>query len=190
MFVNPLKPFSAKVRLPGDKSISHRLVLTSLLLSGNIEITNLSACQDLLTSLEIVQKLGIHIEKRGEDDFLISAPQKKIPTKINTLNCGNSGTTARLLCGILAGQNGKFDLYGDDSLSKRPMKRVLSPLLMMKANIKNTEGTDHLPISIIGSKHLQSIDFSLPVSSAQLKSAIIYAGIQAQGTTKIIEPVK
>ncbi len=190
MIISPLSPFSAKINLPGDKSISHRLVLASLLVKGKIEITNLSNCQDVLTSLEIVKSLGVKVKFVTQNHIELTSHNLDNPAETKILNCQNSGTTARLLCGILSGIEGNFELHGDQSLSQRPMKRVVTPLRSMGANISCISDQDKLPIRIVGTKNLTGIEYCLPIPSAQLKSSLIFAGLKANGTTKIIEPVK
>ena len=142
---NPIKTLT----FPGDKSISHRLVLLSLLISKTLVITNLSSSKDVQTSLDIVKKLGVEVRCSDDGKTVVLSPLKRkdFGEEEIILDCGNSGTTARLLCGILANLKGRFKLIGDESLSKRPMERVVRPLAdLMRVNIRSTDG--HLPIYI------------------------------------------
>ncbi|MGC8602987.1 MAG: 3-phosphoshikimate 1-carboxyvinyltransferase [Desulfomonilaceae bacterium] len=173
-------------RPPGDKSISHRIALLSLLAKGECVVSNYSTAQDCITSIHAVNALGGRAVFSGED-LMLSANGSLLKGSVD-VDCGNSGTTMRLLMGILAGASGRFILWGDDSLLKRPMERVAQPLRFMGANISCApNGTP--PVTIDGSK-LRGIDYRLPVASAQLKSAVLIAGIQAEGLTRIAEPVK
>lgn len=172
---------------PGDKSIAHRLVLVSLLLNKEISISNLPSGEDVLTSLSIVKKLGVKVEWLSEDSVLL----RKEPLNDEfheILDCRNSGTTARLLCGILANLNGHFKLVGDESLSKRPMERVVRPLAdLMGIDIVSTD--EHLPVFISGKGHSKAVRFYNVTGSAQVKSAVLFAGIAARGETIVIEDI-
>ncbi len=188
MFLEPARQIAGSLSFPGDKSISHRLVLISLLLDGSLELANLSDCVDVATSLRLVEKLGIDVQR--EDKTIRLLNQCRIttePAMPAELYCGNSGTTARLLAGILAGQPGKYLLTGDASLSRRPMLRVVEPLRQMGAKIECSDsGT--LPVRISGRQPLASAAFCNRHSSAQVKSALLFAGMQASGSTIIEEP--
>ncbi len=177
---------SGTFKPPGDKSISHRIALLSLLAKGECVVSNYSTAQDCMTSVHAVNALGGGAVFSGED--LNLSANGRILTDSVDVDCGNSGTTMRLLMGVLAGASGRFILWGDDSLMKRPMERVAKPLRSMGANIFCApNGTP--PVTIDGSK-LCGIDYRLPVASAQLKSAVLIAGVQAEGLTRIAEPVK
>jgi 3-phosphoshikimate 1-carboxyvinyltransferase len=177
---------SGTFKPPGDKSISHRIALLSLLAKGECVVSNYSTAQDCMTSVHAVNALGGGVVFSGGD--LNLSANGRILTDSADVDCGNSGTTMRLLMGVLAGASGRFILWGDDSLMKRPMERVAKPLRRMGANISCAQnGTP--PVTIDGSK-LCGIDYRLPVASAQLKSAVLIAGIQAEGLTRIAEPVK
>ena len=169
--------------VPGDKSISHRVALMSLLAEGQSRVSNLSLAEDVRSSLNAVRSLGIGVHDDG-DEVVITGSLGQTHDRVE-VDCGNSGTTMRLLMGILAGLKGTFLLDGDDSLRRRPMERVALPLRLMGANVNCTN--DKCPIEIIGTE-LSGIEYTLPVASAQLKSAILLAGIQASGTTVVIEP--
>ena len=177
---------SGTFKPPGDKSISHRIALLSLLAEGECVVSNYSTAQDCMTSVGAVNALGGGAVFSGES-LRLSANGRTLKDSVD-VDCGNSGTTMRLLMGVLAGASGRFILRGDDSLMKRPMERVAKPLRSMGANILCTpNGTP--PVAIDGSK-LCGIDYRLPVASAQLKSAVLIAGVQAEGLTRITEPVK
>nr|WP_319775893.1 3-phosphoshikimate 1-carboxyvinyltransferase [uncultured Sphaerochaeta sp.] len=167
---------------PGDKSISHRIALVSLLGRGSTRVTNLAGGEDVRSSLGAVQRLGVRVVDRPEG-IQISGIAGRTESKA-VIDCGNSGTTTRLLMGILAGRDGVFILDGDASLRKRPMERVAAPLGQMGAVVNCTEGK--CPVTVHGG-HLAGIDYHPPVASAQLKSAVLLAGIQAQGRTTVHE---
>jgi 3-phosphoshikimate 1-carboxyvinyltransferase len=170
---------------PGDKSISHRLALMSLLASGETKLTNFSPCADVRSSLNAVSLLGSEVRWEAAGKLVIrGAEGRTVPEA--AIDCGNSGTTMRLLMGVLAGRTGEFVLDGDESLRKRPMERVAVPLRIMGAEIETHGGK--CPITVRGG-NLRGIDYELPVASAQLKSAVLLAGIQAQGSTSVKEPV-
>ena len=183
---NPIKTLT----FPGDKSISHRLVLLALLINMPLRITNLSSSKDVQTSLEIVKKLGVEVSYLDERKTAVLSPLKRkdFGEEEIILDCGNSGTTARLLCGILANLKGRFKLIGDESLSKRPMERVVRPLAdLMGVNIRSTEG--HLPIYIDVNGKTKAADFFNKTGSAQVKSAVLFAGLAAEGETLVREQV-
>ncbi|GAB4279480.1 MAG: 3-phosphoshikimate 1-carboxyvinyltransferase [Candidatus Rifleibacteriota bacterium] len=184
-FIPKGKPCHGIISLRGDKSVSHRLVLFSLLHNGEFTLENLSQCEDVKTSIEICRKLGCEISENRNGILTIKGAAKNFAHGRYELFCGNSGTTARLLCGLLAGCNGTFRLSGDSSLSKRPMVRVLKPLIQMGAEFEYKN--DGLPITIFGKKKLNHISYSLPVASAQLKSALLLAACSAEGKTSIFE---
>ncbi len=187
MFRNNKTESAKELTFPGDKSIAHRLVLISLILNKKIKIKNLPQGQDVLTSLEIIKQLGCKVTNENQvvviDGTHIPAYSSPI-----TLNCRNSGTTARLLCGILANLKGSFRLIGDESLSRRPMTRVVKPLSeMMNIGITSTNG--YLPILISATGTSKPIKFNNITGSAQVKSAILFAGIAADGITEVTETI-
>lgn len=167
---------------PGDKSISHRLGLFALLAEDACSVENFSPCQDCASTLASVSKLGVGVTRQGNQIDLTGAAGRLVPGEVD---CGNSGTTMRLLIGILAGRPGEFRLIGDESLSRRPMQRVADPLNAMGAQVSCKNGKP--PVSITGSK-LRGTEHKLPVASAQLKSALLLAGLQAEGETRVMEP--
>jgi len=177
------KKLSGCIEIPPDKSISHRAVIFSSLAKGKSIIKNFSYAQDPQTSLQICKNLGINIEQKSND--LIITSDGILNPYSKELNCSNSGTTMRLFSGILAGQNFDSVLTGDESLSKRPMKRIIEPLSLMGASIKSDNF--HAPLEIKKSK-LQAIKYSSPIASAQVKSCVLLAGLFAQGQTEYTEP--
>ncbi len=184
MQIDPAGGFSGQLRLPGDKSITHRLVLISLLLNGSLEIGNPAGGEDVLTSLQIVEQLGVKSE-RCENRLLLSNTDSN-PGGTHEIYCGNSGTTARLLAAILAGRAGCYRLTGDISLSRRPMRRIVEPLRLMGADIV-CENSDSLPIFITGRQELMPLNFENLLGSAQVKSAVLLAGMHARGETTVHE---
>ena len=175
-------PLQGTLNLPGDKSLSHRAALLSLFVEDEVRLANFGTGTDCETTLACVAQLGKRIEREGSEVILSGGA----PEKSAELDCGNSGTTARLLMGMLAGKNGKWILRGDASLSKRPMERVAEPLRRMGARIELTDGC--LPAKIEGGE-LSGITYDSPVASAQVKSAVLLAGLRAEGVTHYREPV-
>ena len=178
------KPLNGEITIPADKSISHRAVIFSSLAKGKSVIRNFSDGQDPLTTLKIFNQLGVESEI-NENEIVIKS-NGILKQSIAPLDCGNSGTTMRLVSGILAGQNFNSVLIGDDSLSKRPMKRIIEPLTQMGAIIKSNEFK--APLEITG-QDLHSIDYSSQIASAQVKSCILLAGLGVNdGITSVTEP--
>lgn len=173
-----------QISLPGDKSISHRALLLASLSDKDCTIKNISSGEDIISSMDCLNHCGIKIEIENQ---AILVHGDKLKHALLPLNCGNSGTSARLLSGLLAGQKISASLIGDSSLSNRPMNRVINPLVKMGADITSLDGL--LPIHI-SPANLNAISYTLPVASAQVKSAILFAGLGADGQTSIIEPVK
>lgn len=172
------------ITIPSDKSISHRAVILSSLAKGTSVIKNFSKGKDPLSSLEVCKALGIYAEFKDNNElYITSSGRLTLPS--NDLYCGNSGTTMRLLAGILAGQSFNSTLTGDESLSKRPMKRIITPLSLMGAKIKSDNDT--APLYIQG-QNLRGITYTTPIASAQVKSSILLAGLFANGTTVVTEP--
>ncbi len=168
---------------PADKSITHRAMILSSIGTNESLLYNLLDSEDTRKTLLIFKKLGIEFE--GNFNKLIVRPKQFLPNKYN-LNASNSGTTARLVAGVLSSLNGQYRLTGDQSLKKRPMKRVIEPLKLMGACIKSENNDNLLPLIIEG-RPLKSIDYKIPVASAQVKSSIILAALNAKGVTKIEE---
>ncbi|NCB40570.1 MAG: 3-phosphoshikimate 1-carboxyvinyltransferase, partial [Erysipelotrichia bacterium] len=189
MQIFPAATVGGEIEFRGDKSISHRLVLSSLLLDGVFVLKNLSDCRDVETSIAAVETLGVNILRNaGSACLRATLPFSPLIDRQQTIDCGNSGTTARLLAGILCGRPGRFELTGDASLSNRPMQRIITPLRQMGADIY-AENTKTLPILIRGKNLLQPLSFVNSLASAQVKSAILFAALYAKGTTIISEPV-
>lgn len=175
---------SGEIVIPADKSISHRAVMFSSLAKGVSRIENFSKGADCLSTLGIFKSLGVKAEFKNEKTLIIDSKDGLVAPKSN-LDCGNSGTTMRLMSGILAGQSFNSVLVGDESLSKRPMGRVIKPLELMGAEIISQDGK--APLKIIG-KDLVGIDYISELASAQVKSCILLAGLHAQGKTCFTEP--
>lgn len=174
--------------LPGDKSISHRAVIIASLSEGVSTITHFSESDDCLATVAILQQLGVKIEHPSPGRLIVHGTGGNLTTPTKPLDCGNSGTTMRLLAGVLASQLFPCKLIGDASLSNRPMQRVVEPLTMMGADICAT-GNKKTPPLFIEGKSLRGIDYELPIASAQVKSALLFAALFAKGTTSIIEPI-
>lgn len=172
-----------EITIPADKSISHRAVIFSSLAKGKSIIRNFSTGQDPHSTLNIFKQLGVQIEEKNNEIIINS--RGKLNNLDTILDCGNSGTTMRLLAGVLAGQNFNSTLIGDASLSKRPMKRIIEPLSLMGASITSKEGKS--PLNIYGTE-LHPINYNSKIASAQVKSCILLAGLQTQGKTTITEP--
>lgn len=173
-----------EITIPADKSISHRAVMFSSLASGTSVIENFSKGEDCLSTLEIFKNLGVEVEYKDQKTLLVKSTGTLYEPK-KDLYCGNSGTTMRLMSGIFAGQNFNSVLTGDESLSKRPMKRVIEPLTLMGAKIISNNGC--APLKIYGAR-LKGIDCVSELSSAQVKSCVLLAGLYATGKTSFTEP--
>ena len=187
--VTPAKnPLKGNFKVPPDKSISHRAAMFASLVQEPVLISNFSLGADCMSTLKVLESLGVQVDFQSKNSLIISNKGGfKVPT--NILDAGNSGTTIRLMAGILAGQDFNSVLTGDESLRKRPMARIINPLKEMGANIKAEANDTKAPISIYGSK-LHSINYNSPVASAQVKSCILLAGLHAEGITSINEPEK
>jgi 3-phosphoshikimate 1-carboxyvinyltransferase len=183
MKLNPARQISGRLRLPGDKSISHRAALIAALASSSTEIANFSTARDCASTVACLRELGISIEQTNHK--LIFAGGEKLVSPQRPLDCGNSGSTLRILTGVLAGHDLTAELIGDESLSSRPMRRIVEPLELMGAKIESTDG--RAPLRVNGSARLTPITYKLPVASAQVKSAILFAGLNAAGRTTVIE---
>ncbi len=184
--VNKIKSLKGTIEIPADKSITHRAFMFSALTKGKCKIYNYSKGADCTSSLNIIKQLGCEINIISDKELIIDASQALKPSN-TPLDCGNSGTTTRLMSGILAGQNFSSSLIGDESLSKRPMKRIITPLELMGAEFIHNDYK--LPIEIKGN-HLSGINYISPLASAQVKSSILLAGINADGLTSFTEPYK
>lgn len=172
------------IKIPADKSISHRSVMFTSLAKGKSLIKNFSKGEDPHSTLRIFKQLGVEAEFLDEKTLTINS-KGTLHKPQDNLDCGNSGTTMRLMSGILATQNFTSTMIGDESLSKRPMRRVIEPLSLMGANIQSTDG--HAPLIITGS-NLQPINYTSKLASAQVKSCILLAGLNTEGLTSVTEP--
>ena len=178
----------AEMTVPGDKSISHRAIMFAALANGRAEITGFLPGEDCLSTMKAFQQLGIPIERTDETTVIIEGKRGHFTAPSGDIDCGNSGTTMRLMCGILAAQPFRSRLTGDASLSKRPMKRIIDPLTQMGAKITAEGEKGSAPLVIEGGP-LKGIEYTSPVASAQVKSAVLLAGLFAKGTTTVTEPV-
>ena len=182
MVIQKIKKAVGQIKVPGDKSISHRAVMLGSLANGVTEISGFLKGADCLSTIDCFRKMGIDIDINGENVTVHGNGLRGLKKPDEMLYTGNSGTTTRLLCGILASQNFDTSITGDASIQKRPMGRVVQPLSMMGAKIEN----EYCPLYITGTK-LHGIDYKMPVASAQVKTAIILAGLYADGETVIHE---
>jgi 3-phosphoshikimate 1-carboxyvinyltransferase len=183
--IHPVKHVGGRVRVPGDKSISHRAALLSVLARDSVTIHNFGSGADCQTTLAAVRQLGVSVS--DESDRLVLTPPEKLDRNTPlTIDCGNSGTTVRLLAGLASGAGLRLTLTGDPSLSQRPMKRIIDPLAEMGACITGDDG--HLPLTI-DRGDLSPFEYRLPVPSAQVKSALLLAGLAAGCSVKIQEEV-
>lgn len=182
MVIRKISKASGTIKVPGDKSISHRAVILGALAGGSTEITGFLQGADCLSTIDCFRNMGIDIDVNGENVTVHGNGLNGLKAPEQMLYTGNSGTTTRLLCGILSGQTFDSSITGDASIQKRPMKRVTEPLSLMGAKIKN----DYCPLYIQGSS-LHGINYTMPVASAQVKTAIILASLYADGETVIHE---
>ncbi len=187
MRVEPVHRLVGHMAVPGDKSISHRSVLIGALCDGETRIRGFGRSADTEATIGAVRALGIDVEELDEDTLRVAGKGLRgLVAPTGPIDCGNAGTLVRLLAGILAGQHGQqFELTGDASLSARPMKRVTEPLGRMGADVQTDDG--HLPMAI-AARPLHGIAYELPVASAQVKSAVLLAGLYADGETTVVEP--
>lgn len=177
-------PLNGEITIPSDKSISHRAIILGSLTNGKIKISNFSKGKDPISTLEIFKNLGLEVSF-VDDKTLIINSKNGLSAPSSPLDCGNSGTTMRLMTGLLSGQKFNSELFGDVSLSRRPMKRIIEPLTLMGAKIESNE--NRAPLKIKGSK-LNGITYESKIASAQVKSSILLAGFNSIGETKVIEP--
>lgn len=182
--VNALR---GEVTIPGDKSISHRAVMFGSLAEGITEVTNFLQGADCLSTIEAFRKMGIEIENTPEKILIHGKGLHGLQAPASVLDMGNSGTTTRLISGILAGQSFESTLTGDASIQKRPMRRIMEPLSLMGAAIESIHGNDCAPLHITG-RPLHAVHYHSKVASAQVKSAVLLAGLYADGVTRVTEP--
>ncbi|HVM31937.1 MAG TPA: 3-phosphoshikimate 1-carboxyvinyltransferase [bacterium] len=187
LIVSPAQALHGTVEVPGDKSVSHRSIMMGALASGETQVQNFLASADCLSTLEIFKKMGVKIRRQGDRLWIQGRGLNGLTAPKGLLNAGNSGTTARILMGLLSGQAFTSRLTGDKYLRRRPMKRVVAPLALMGARISGSPNADRLPLTISPRK-LKGITYDLPIASAQVKSAILMAGLFAEGVTRVTEP--
>lgn len=180
------KQLNGQIEVPADKSISHRSIMFGAIAKGTTTVKNFLRGEDCLSTLNGFKELGVLIEDDGQTITIQGVGFEGLKPALGPIDLGNSGTSIRLMMGILAGTNFQTTLFGDEYLNRRPMQRVMAPLNQMGAHLVGFENTQYPPISIQGAK-LAPITYEMPVASAQVKSAIIFAALQAQGTSTIIE---
>ena len=185
--VSPINRLRGELRLPGDKSISHRAAMIASLAKGESVIDNFSSAQDCVATLDCLQALGVAVLRKDARVSISGTGASGFRQPEEILNAQNSGTTMRLLAGILAGQPFSTTMTGDDSLLSRPMRRVAEPLRLMGAEVE-LEPNGCAPLRIIGRRQLRPLDYQLPIASAQIKSAVLFAGLAADGVTTVAEP--
>ena len=188
MFFTKVNSLKGEVSIPGDKSISHRAVMFGSLAEGTTEVTNFLQGADCLSTISCFRKLGIEIENTSQRILIHGKGLHSLTEPSDTLDTGNSGTTTRLISGILAGQRFTTILNGDASIQTRPMKRIITPLSIMGADITSLKGNDCAPLRICGGQ-LHGIAYKSPVASAQVKSCVLLAGLYADAPTSVTEPV-
>ncbi len=186
MIIRPARNISGALRLPGDKSISHRYAMLAAVAEGVTRLDNFSSGADCRSTLECLRALGVDVQRNHDRAVVIEGAGRSLRAPTRPLDCGNSGSTMRMLAGILAGQRFTAEMIGDESLSRRPMARVIEPLTRMGARIESRNSRP--PLRIAGGT-LRALDYRLPVPSAQVKSAVLFAGLFAEGETWVEEPV-
>ena len=185
MKIQPTVSLNGKIRLPGDKSISHRAAILASMATGETRIENYATNADCDSTLDCLRNLGVEIRRENSTVYVKGVGKNGFVKPLRELDCGNSGTTMRLLAGVLAGQNFDSVLVGDASLSKRPMRRIIQPLTQMGAQIDSDDGC--APLKIFGRNPLQAISYKMPVASAQVKSCVLLAGLNSDGRSSVIE---
>ncbi|WP_348261197.1 3-phosphoshikimate 1-carboxyvinyltransferase [Telmatobacter sp. DSM 110680] len=185
--IRPARNILGTLRLPGDKSISHRYALLGAFAEGRSRFSNFSTGADCASTLACMQALGAKVRKLEDGRIEIEGVAGRVMPANHPLDCGNSGSTMRMISGLLAPQQGTFTLIGDESLSRRPMERIRKPLAEMGANLTLTDG--HAPVTILGAP-LHAIDFTTPIPSAQVKTCVLLAGLQTEGATVVREALR
>ncbi len=181
------KGLRGSLRVPGDKSISHRSIIFGSLAKGVTKVHDILRGEDVLSTMQVFREMGVQIEDKGDLVEIHGCGFDGLQEPQHPLDMGNSGTSMRLIAGVLAGQNFSAQMVGDDSLSKRPMDRISLPLRQMGVEIAGQTERDLPPLTIHGNPNLKPIQYQLPIASAQVKSALIFAALQAQGESLIIE---
>jgi 3-phosphoshikimate 1-carboxyvinyltransferase len=185
--VEPAGELAGHIAVPGDKSISHRAVLIGALGADETHVLGFGRSRDTESTIAAVRALGVQVDEPADDELVVhGVGLRGLQAPSEPIDAGNAGTLLRLLTGIVAGQHGRFELTGDESLRARPMDRVAEPLTRMGARITTANGLP--PVVVEGTDALKGIDYSLPMASAQVKSAILLAGLNADGTTTVVEP--
>ena len=189
VMVRPARNLRGNVQLPGDKSVSHRYAMLAGIAEGPSRLENYSTGADCASTLGCMRSLGVEWGRKDGNDNVIEVKGRglALAAPSSALDCGNSGSTMRMLSGILAGQSFTSEMMGDESLSRRPMERVISPLSAMGAQISSRDGKP--PLRITGAA-LEAIDYKMPVASAQVKSCLLFAGLFAEGESRIEEPIR
>ena len=185
MIIKPADRIRGRLRMPGDKSISHRAAIMAALSDGRTRIDNFSTSEDCTATLMCLEQLGVTVERVGTRVEIEGVGSDGLRASGAPLDCHNSGSTMRMLAGVLASQDFVSELTGDESLRARPMNRIIEPLKMMGAHIESTDG--HAPLRITGRRRLEPITYVMPLASAQVKTSILLAGLSAKGRTKVIE---
>ena len=178
---------NGSIRVPGDKSISHRSIIFGSLAEGETKVYDILRGEDVLSTMQVFRDLGVEIEDKDGVVTIQGVGMDGLKAPQNALDMGNSGTSIRLISGVLAGADFEVEMFGDDSLSKRPMDRVTLPLKKMGVTISGQTERDLPPLHLKGTKSLKPIHYELPIASAQVKSALIFAALQAHGQSVIIE---
>src|SRR5262245_13101024 len=184
--VQPVTDVAGAIRVPGDKSISHRALMLGGIAEGISEVRGFLESEDCLATMQAMRALGVRIDRDGSDVRVHGVGIRGLKAAGRVLDMGNSGTAMRLMTGLLAGQRFDSELIGDASLMKRPMERAAKPLRQMGAQIETLDGKP--PVRIKGGATLHGIRYELPVASAQVKSAVLLAGLYANGPTIVLEP--
>jgi 3-phosphoshikimate 1-carboxyvinyltransferase len=187
VMVRPARNVRGRVELPGDKSISHRYAMLAGIAEGPSRLENYSTGADCASTLGCMRSLGVEWESKDGNTIEVKGRGPSLVAPAGVLDCGNSGSTMRMLSGIVAGQKFTSEMVGDESLSRRPMARVITPLTAMGAHIASQEGKP--PLRVTGAS-LKAIDYTMPVASAQVKSCLLFAGLFAEGETRIEEPLR
>ena len=182
-----IKHLNGSIRVPGDKSISHRSIIFGSLAEGETKVYDILRGEDVLSTMQVFRDLGVEIEDKDGVVTIQGVGMGGLKTPQKALDMGNSGTSIRLISGVLAGADFEVEMFGDDSLSKRPMDRVTLPLKKMGVTISGQTDRDLPPLHLKGTKNLRPIQYELPIASAQVKSALIFAALQAQGQSVIVE---
>jgi 3-phosphoshikimate 1-carboxyvinyltransferase len=187
MRIDPAVAVVGHVAVPGDKSISHRSVMFGGIGEGATHVTGFGRSEDTMATVHAMGALGVEVEELGDDELIVhGVGLRGLRAPDAAVDCANAGTLLRLLAGVLAGQHGTFVLTGDESLRSRPMERIAEPLRRMSGDVTTEDG--HAPITVVGSDGLQGIEFELRVASAQVKSAVLLAALNANGPTTVVEP--